>query len=38
VRPFGYRSLPGSWDFVIRRRPGAARDVHVAQLQNFLLS
>jgi LysR family glycine cleavage system transcriptional activator len=38
VRPFGDRSLPGSWDFVIRRRPGAARDVHVAQLQNFLLS
>jgi LysR family glycine cleavage system transcriptional activator len=38
VRPFGERSMPGSWDFVIRHRPGAARDVHVAQLQKFLLS
>jgi LysR family glycine cleavage system transcriptional activator len=38
VRPFGERSLPGSWDFVIRSRPGAARDGHVGQLQNFLLS
>lgn len=37
VRPFADRSLPGSWDMVIRRRPGAARDGHVAQLQNFLL-
>ncbi|MGA8194333.1 MAG: hypothetical protein WB902_13275, partial [Acetobacteraceae bacterium] len=31
-------SLPGSSDFVIRRRPGAARDQHVEQLQTFLLS
>jgi LysR family glycine cleavage system transcriptional activator len=38
VRPFGERSMPGTWDFVIRRRPGAARDVHVAHFQNFLLS
>ena len=38
VRPFGERSLPGSWDFVIRSRPGAARDGHVGQLQNFLLA
>jgi LysR family glycine cleavage system transcriptional activator len=37
VRPFGARELPGSWDMVIRRRPGAARDVHVAALQTFLL-
>jgi LysR family glycine cleavage system transcriptional activator len=37
VRPFGDRSLPGSWDMVIRRRPGAARDMHVAQLHAFLL-
>jgi LysR family glycine cleavage system transcriptional activator len=37
VRPFGDRSLPGSSDMIIRRRPGAARDGHVAQLQNFLL-
>jgi LysR family glycine cleavage system transcriptional activator len=36
VRPFADRSLPGSWDMIIRRRPGAARDVHVASLQNFL--
>jgi LysR family glycine cleavage system transcriptional activator len=36
-RPFGGRSLPGSWDMIIRRRPGAARDGHVAQLQSFLL-
>ena len=37
VRPFADRSLPGSWDMIIRRRPGAARDGHVAQLQHFLL-
>jgi len=37
VRPFGDRSLPGSSDMIIRRRPGAARDVHVASLQKFLL-
>ena len=36
VRPFADRALPGSWDMIIRRRPGAARDGHVAQLQNFL--
>jgi LysR family glycine cleavage system transcriptional activator len=36
ARPFAGRSLPGSWDMIIRRRPGAARDGHVAQLQNFL--
>ena len=23
IRPFGERSMPGSWDFVIRSRPGA---------------
>jgi LysR family transcriptional regulator, glycine cleavage system transcriptional activator len=38
TRLFGDTSLPGSWDFVIRRRPGAARDQHVAQLQDFPLS
>lgn len=38
IRPFGDRSLPGSWDFVIRRRPGAQRDVHVDQLRKFLLA
>jgi LysR family glycine cleavage system transcriptional activator len=37
VCPFAERSLPGSWDMIIRRRPGAARDGHVAQLQSFLL-
>ena len=37
VRPFGDRSLPGSSDMIIRHRPGAARDQHVAQLQTFLL-
>jgi LysR family transcriptional regulator, glycine cleavage system transcriptional activator len=38
VRPFGDTWLPGSWDFVIRPRPGATRDVHVKHLQSFLLS
>lgn len=38
VRLFPKRSLPGSWDIMIRRRPGTARDTHVAQLQNFLLA
>jgi LysR family glycine cleavage system transcriptional activator len=38
IRPFADVSLPGSWDFVIRSRPGAARDVHVSQLQRFLLT
>jgi LysR family glycine cleavage system transcriptional activator len=37
VRPFGDRALPGSWDMVIRRRPGVARDLHVAHLESFLL-
>jgi len=37
VRPFGDHALPGSSDMIIRRRPGAARDVHVAALQSFLL-
>ncbi len=38
VRPFPDRALPGSFDFVIRRRPGAARDGHVAQLLEYLLA
>ena len=38
IRPFADVELPGSWDFVIRSRPGAARDVHVSQLQRFLLT
>jgi LysR family transcriptional regulator, glycine cleavage system transcriptional activator len=38
TRLFTDLSLPGSADFIIRHRPGAARDQHVAQLQNFLLS
>jgi LysR family glycine cleavage system transcriptional activator len=38
TRLFADASLPGSSDFVIRRRPGAVRDQHVDQLQNFLLS
>jgi LysR family glycine cleavage system transcriptional activator len=37
VRPFPDRAMPGSFDFVIRRRPGAARDGHVAQLLQYLL-
>ena len=37
IRPFGERSMPGSWDFIIRRRPGAVRDTHVNQLRSFLL-
>lgn len=37
VRPFGDRELPGSWDMVIRRRPGLARNVHVGLLERFLL-
>ena len=36
VRPFADRSLPGLWDMIIRRRPGAARDDHVAHLRSFL--
>ncbi len=38
VRPFPDRSLPGSWDVIIRQRPGTARDGHVAQLVAFLLA
>jgi LysR family glycine cleavage system transcriptional activator len=38
VRLFPDRALPGSWDFVIRPRPGTARDTHVSQLQRFLLA
>ncbi len=38
TRLFADRSLPGSWDFVIRGRPDAARDVHVGHLRNHLLS
>jgi LysR family transcriptional regulator, glycine cleavage system transcriptional activator len=37
MRPFGDRTLPGSWDVVLRRRPGAERDGHVGQLERFLL-
>ncbi len=37
IRPFGERSMPGSWDFVIRSRPGAVRDTHVNQLRGLLL-
>lgn len=38
VRPFGEHALPGSWDVVIRRRPGAERNIHVGHLERFLLS
>jgi LysR family transcriptional regulator, glycine cleavage system transcriptional activator len=38
ARLFPDRSLPGSWDFVIRGRPDAARDGHVDQLRDYLLS
>ncbi|MDR3536719.1 MAG: LysR substrate-binding domain-containing protein [Acetobacteraceae bacterium] len=37
VRPFADRALPGSWDVVLRRRPGAERDTHVGQLERFLM-
>jgi LysR family transcriptional regulator, glycine cleavage system transcriptional activator len=37
VRPFGRRQLPGSWDAVIRTRPGVQRDPHVAQLRDYLV-
>jgi LysR family glycine cleavage system transcriptional activator len=37
TRLFADRSLPGSWDFVIRGRPDAVRDVHVAHLRDYLL-
>lgn len=36
VRPFGPVSLPGSSDFVLRIRPGAARDPHVVKLRDAL--
>jgi LysR family glycine cleavage system transcriptional activator len=38
TRLFTDRSLPGSWDFIIRGRPDAARDVHVNHLRDYLLS
>jgi LysR family glycine cleavage system transcriptional activator len=38
TRRFPDRSLPGSWDFVIRGRPDAVRDGHVVQLRDYLLS
>lgn len=38
VRPFGDLAQPGSWDVVLRRRPGAERDVHVGQLERFLMA
>jgi LysR family transcriptional regulator, glycine cleavage system transcriptional activator len=38
VRPFGDLARPGSWDVVLRRRPGAERDVHVGQLERFLMT
>jgi LysR family transcriptional regulator, glycine cleavage system transcriptional activator len=34
---FPDRSMPGSWDFIIRGRPDAARDVHVSHLRDYLL-
>jgi LysR family glycine cleavage system transcriptional activator len=37
TRPFGSRELPGSWDAVIRTRPGVQRDPHVAQLRDYLI-
>jgi len=36
-RVFQRQALPGTWDFVIRSRPGAARDVHVAHLRGYLM-
>ncbi len=38
VRVFPDRVLPGSFDFVIRRRPGKERDRHVGQLAEYLLN
>ncbi|MBU8539422.1 LysR substrate-binding domain-containing protein [Falsiroseomonas tokyonensis] len=38
VRLFAPRQLPGSWAFVLHTRPGLARDPHVAQLRDFLLT
>jgi len=37
VRLFSPLAMPGSWQFVLRSRPGAARDPHVTQLREFLL-
>jgi LysR family glycine cleavage system transcriptional activator len=37
VRLFPDRALPGSSDFVIRRRPGLERDRHVGQLAEYLI-
>jgi LysR family glycine cleavage system transcriptional activator len=37
VRPFKDSALPGAWDVVLCRRPGAERDRHVSQLERFLL-
>jgi len=38
VRVFPDRALPGSFDFIIRRRPGLERDRHVGQLAEYLLN
>lgn len=38
VRMFPDRVLPGTSDFVIRRRPGMERDRHVGQLAEYLLN
>lgn len=38
VRLFAPMSLPDSAVFVLRTRPGRARDVHVAHLRDFLLA
>ena len=38
TRLFADRSLPGSWDFVIRGRPDVARDIHVDHLRTYLLA
>jgi LysR family transcriptional regulator, glycine cleavage system transcriptional activator len=37
VRVFRDRLLPGSFDFVIRRRPGMERDRHVGELAEYLV-
>jgi LysR family glycine cleavage system transcriptional activator len=38
VRPFPGKALAGSFDFVIRSRLGAQRNVHVSHLRNYLLA
>ena len=38
TRLFADRSMPGSWDFVIRGRPDTARDIHVDHLRDYLLA